>query len=127
MPTALNWPVDKDCVKAFTGALQGHDFQPLNEFYLNRSRVNPTDFEEVLPGAIVEVRFSMHVWSFQGDVNDSFNAKVKQVIILRPSLCDKDDTKMETGNAEERIEPFDIGKRKLSTPPPLIARDGIRR
>lgn len=86
VPTGTNWPVDKESVKPFNLALKGNVFQPLNVFFLDRGRVNPNDFDDILPGAIVEVKFCIYTWHFKQKNLDFFNAKVNQLTILRPSL-----------------------------------------
>ncbi|KAF4570150.1 hypothetical protein EYR36_009956 [Pleurotus pulmonarius] len=83
-PTAYNWPYESKHSSAFEEKLATHIFQPFNAFNLNKGRINPKDYRTFLPGCLVEVKFTIHAWHFSG--NDSFNAEVVQLLVLRPKL-----------------------------------------
>ncbi|KAF9494036.1 hypothetical protein BDN71DRAFT_1432110, partial [Pleurotus eryngii] len=59
-PTASNWPVPFGASCPFKDMLDTHMFQPLHVFTVSGKRISPDDFAQKLPGALVEVHFSLH-------------------------------------------------------------------
>lgn len=87
--------MEKECVEFVQSTLDTHVFQPFHAFWLNKGRINPKQFADFLPGCLVEVTFTIHAWHFPKTKTDSFNARVKQCIVLQPSLYE-DEPKAET-------------------------------
>lgn len=82
-PTSTNWPIPGNASRAFMDMMETHIFEPLHVFTAAGRRVEPTQFARRLPGALVEVHFTLHHWYFSKDRFDSFNAYPKQVVIIK--------------------------------------------
>ncbi|KAJ8517279.1 hypothetical protein ONZ45_g5521 [Pleurotus djamor] len=82
-PTAANWPVSETYRSEFMSVADAMVFEPLHVFNHDGSRVDPSMLAARLPGALVEIHFTLRHWSLVKQNTDSFNAEVQQIIILQ--------------------------------------------
>ena len=52
--------------------------------YVNEKFVEPTNVNNVIKGALVELHFELHHFAIRRAALDSFNATIEQIIVLRP-------------------------------------------
>lgn len=52
--------------------------------YVNSRFVEPADVNNAIRGALVELHFELHHFTIRKAVQDSFNATIEQIIVLRP-------------------------------------------
>jgi len=78
-----NWPVRNEALKELDSLKTTHEIVPLNVID-NETQVLPSDIENVLSDALVEVTFYMEY--YQNHASDKFNARTEgnmtQIIIL---------------------------------------------
>ena len=52
--------------------------------YVNENFVEPLNVNSAIKGALVELHFELHHFAFRKAGQDSFNATIEQIIVLRP-------------------------------------------
>ncbi|KAF4568055.1 hypothetical protein EYR36_010063 [Pleurotus pulmonarius] len=82
-PTSRNWPVPRDIAAKWAEVATEKVFQPLRVFYHDGRSLGPAAFANTLPGALVEVHFTLHHWHIKSKGMDSFNARLEQIVILK--------------------------------------------
>ncbi|KAJ7467138.1 hypothetical protein FB451DRAFT_1178370 [Mycena latifolia] len=78
----LTWPVKTEAREALEEISQEYNIREFVVYDTDQSRIDPLDIAGKLKGSIVECSFKLKHYSFRTD--DSFNAEIEQVVILRP-------------------------------------------
>lgn len=64
-----------------------HVFQPLHVVDVTDKYVDPALFAKRLPGALVQVFFTLRYWCFKGQNFNSFSAQVDHLVVLQESVA----------------------------------------
>ncbi|KAH9083493.1 hypothetical protein EDB83DRAFT_2309469 [Lactarius deliciosus] len=78
-----HWPIPDEFQKYLDEIKYEYKATPLR-VYGKDEFIEPTKVEEQLNGALVELRFDLHHYSIDKEHFHSFNAGIKQIIILQP-------------------------------------------
>ena len=79
------WPVKPSLRDALDQIKYNFEACPL-AVYVNDRFIQPLDVQAILTGALVEVQFELRHFSIAKKKEDSYNATIKQVLILQPGV-----------------------------------------
>ncbi|KAJ7102304.1 hypothetical protein B0H15DRAFT_943242 [Mycena belliarum] len=81
LPDIHTWPVKTEAREALEAITESHSIRDFVVFDTDNSRIEPLEIANKLRGAIVECSFRLK--HFQIGDDDSFNAEIEQIVILR--------------------------------------------
>ena len=77
------WPVPPPLRGELNGIKFEYHVVPL-PIYVNENFIEPVNVNSAIKGILVELHFELHHFAFQKAGQDSFNATIKQIIVLHP-------------------------------------------
>lgn len=78
-----HWPVAND-MRVELDALKHEFFARPLRVYRSNQFVEPSNVEDTIRGALVEVHFTLHHYFISSDSYNSFNGVIEQILVLQP-------------------------------------------